>query len=89
MQINPIAPHALTAATMPAEGAMIGYTGKAFWGEDFLEHGYVSFPILVTEQTDGSTPGFYGLVATDEDEPNYPVFVMLDDGRQTLHGGRW
>lgn len=83
----PIAPHPLTPDALPVEGEIIGYTGPAFYGEDFGDHGPMSGPLRVGKRTGGFAPGFFatalGFDGTGTDE----VFVLFaEPATQTLHG---
>lgn len=82
-----IEPHALTAETIPAEGATIGYTGLAFYGEDFEDHGPISGAVHVAEHT---PDGFYGLmpIPAIQGGGEASVFILLGDDaiHQQIHG---
>lgn len=83
----PIAPHALTATTMPATGTTIGYTGPAYYGTEYAEHGYISGALRVDEHTRGNAPGFYATTRDPMFGEQHEVFVMVNDsGSQMLHG---
>lgn len=79
-----IEPYALTPETIPATGMTIGYTGLAWWGEDFGEHSPVSGPVKVAEHT---PDGFYARML-EFDQPEIFVEVGDDEIRQMLHGFR-
>lgn len=83
-----IQPHPLTPDALPAEGEIIGYTGYAFYGEDFGDDGPTSGPLRIGERTEGYAPGFFAVALGFDGTGGDEVFVLFGDDRtrQTLHG---
>ncbi len=82
----PITPHPATLDSLPEEGATIGYTGMAHYGEEFADHGYISCPVAVGEQT---RHGCYAMTLGPDGAKAGEVFLLLDgseEGRQQFHG---